>query len=359
MRKKVAVAMSGGVDSSVTAYLLKEAGYEVVGLTMDLLTLSCQIEHPATCCSLQAFQDAKHVADKLNIKHYIIDYKVEFEQYVINYFINEYISGRTPNPCIVCNKKIKFELLLNKARELGADYIATGHYANVIKQNDRYIIKKGIDITRDQSYFLYSLSQDQLRYIIMPLGKYKKEEDVRSIAYRLNLNVYNKPESQEICFIPDNNYRKFIQDKLSHILKPGAILDTSGKVLGKHQGIAFFTIGQRRGLNIAIGKPLYVIEIHADTNTIIVGNESELYNDKLIAGDVNWVAIPYLYDKMRVTAKIRYLHSPQNAVIIPMDNNKVKVEFDIPQRAITPGQSVVFYQDDVVVGGGVIERSFM
>jgi tRNA-specific 2-thiouridylase len=354
MGKRVAVAMSGGVDSSVTAYLLKEAGYEVIGLTMDLLQSSCMIESPTTCCSLQAFQDAKEVADELKINHYIIDCKAEFETHVINYFINEYLSGRTPNPCIVCNKIIKFGFLLKKAQELRADYLATGHYAKVIKQNSRYVIQKGIDLAKDQSYFLYSLSQTQLTHAIMPLGEYKKEA-VRKIANDLGLKVHDKPESQQICFITEGDYRKFISERLKHNLHPGPILNKTGKVLGEHQGIAFFTIGQRRGLNIAFGKPIYVIKIDKDKNAIIVGEETDLYSYELVANNINWVSIDKLTKQIELIAKIRYLHDGELAEIFPLQTDMVKVRFKTPQRAITPGQSVVFYQGDILVGGGVIK----
>lgn len=354
MGKRVAVAMSGGVDSSVTAHLLKEAGYEVVGLTMDLLPSPCLIEKSTTCCSILAFQDAKEVADKLDINHYIIDCKAEFETYVINYFVNEYLSGRTPNPCVVCNKMIKFGFLFKKAKELGANYLATGHYAKIIKQNSRYVIQKATDLTKDQSYFLYTLSQPQLSHTIMPLGHYKKEA-VRKIANDLGLKVHNKPQSYEICFITEGDYRKFISKRLGYNLQPGAILTKTGKILGSHQGIAFFTIGQRRGLNIAVGKPIYVIRIDPDKNTIIVGEEAELYNYELIANDINWVSIDRLTHPIKLTAKIRYLHEGELAEISPLQTGLVKVRFKTPQRAITPGQSVVFYQSDLLVGGGVIK----
>ncbi|MEW6606812.1 MAG: tRNA 2-thiouridine(34) synthase MnmA [bacterium] len=352
--KCVVVAMSGGVDSSVTAYLIKEMGYDVIGVTMEILKSSCQIEKLDTCCSLQSFVDARYVAERLGIRHHIIDCKAEFEQMVVSYFVKEYLAGRTPNPCVICNSRIKFDSLLAKAKELGADYLATGHYARLEKQNNRYIIKKGIDTTRDQSYFLYKLSQEQLSQAMMPLGDYQKQE-VRKIAVRLGLKVANKPESQEICFIPQGDYRNFIQQRIKDAFKPGEILDKNGNILGRHSGIAFFTIGQRRGLGIAAGSPLYVISIELNRNAVIVGDESDLYRNSLIAGELNWVAVERFESEMEVVAKIRYLHPETKAIIHPVNNDKVEVVFEQPVRAVTPGQSVVFYKDEVLLGGGVIE----
>lgn len=363
MLKRVVVAMSGGVDSSVTAYLLKEMGYEVIGITMDMLKLSCQIENPNTCCSLQAFKDAHDVADKLGIRHHLLDCKTEFEQEVISCFVNEYLAGQTPNPCVICNSKIKFGLLLDKAKNLGADYLATGHYAIISRQDNRFVIKKSIDLNKDQSYFLYRLSQKQLGFSLMPLGRYKKEE-VRKIASNLKLNIHNKPESQEICFIPEGHYYDFIKERLksvsttsllSNIDRPGKIVDKNGKLLGEHSGIASFTVGQRKGLGISAPTPRYVLSIDSITNTLVVGEEYELYQHELIAINLNWVAIERLNNEMEVIAKIRYLHPGAKAIISPLPHHKIMVRFKEPQRAITPGQSVVFYQDDLLIGGGIIE----
>lgn len=348
--------MSGGVDSSTAAWLLKQEGYEVIGVTMDLLESSCRMEKPDTCCSLQAFEDARDVADKLGIVHHILDCKAEFEQKVVSYFVSEYLKGRTPNPCVVCNSEIKFGLLLKKGRQLGADYLATGHYARISKQNSRYVIKKGVDLTRDQSYFLYGLSQYQLRHALMPLGEHKKEQ-IRKIAAELGLKVHNKAESQEICFIPEGNYQEFVRERLdNNSLQPGPILDKAGRKLGEHQGVAFFTVGQRKGLGIAVGKPLYVLTLDAESNTVVVGEEADLYRRKLTVSEVNWVAIERLTKEMEVTVRIRYLHKGGEAVITPLSEKRVMVRFKEPQRAITPSQAAVFYQDDLVLGGGWIEK---
>jgi tRNA-specific 2-thiouridylase len=351
--KRVVVGMSGGVDSSVTAYLLKQEGYEVIGITLDFLEESCQLEREDTCCSLQAFMDAREVAEKIGIRHYIVNCKLDFEEKVISCFLNEYLLGRTPNPCIICNPSVKFKILLKKAEEIQAEYIATGHYARVSRQGDRFIIKKAFDSHKDQSYFLYRLSQRHLKHLILPLGSLTKEQ-VRNLAKEIGLKVFKKRESQEICFIPNGNYRDFLQKKLGKKIQSGPILDKNGNVLGTHPGISYYTIGQRKGLGISAQKPLYVTSIDASRNAIIVGQDSDLYKKEFIACQTNWVSIQELTYPIEVTAKIRYMHEGEEAKITPIDKDKVKVTFKTPQRAITPGQSVVFYNEDVLVGGGVI-----
>jgi len=330
VRKKVLIGMSGGVDSSVAASLLKER-YEVIGIHLNL------------GCALGTKKDAKSMASKLDIPCYSLNLKKEFREKVIDYFIREYSKGRTPNPCIVCNKKIKFKALLEKARELGADYIATGHYAKVVydKKKKRYLLKKAKDKKKDQSYVLCGLDQKQLKHTLFPLANLTKE-GVRRKARKLG--VYHGPSSQEICFTPDADYPKFLKTQIAaDKLKEGLIVDRRGKVLGKHKGIAFYTIGQRRGLGIALGKPLYVIAIDSNKDVIVVGGEEEILKDELIARNVNWIAIDRLKKPVKVKAKIRYQHREAESTVTPLSKNRVKVKFKKSQRAITPGQAVVFY----------------
>jgi tRNA-specific 2-thiouridylase len=351
---RVVVAMSGGVDSSVSAYLLSKAGYEVIGITMDLFERSCQIDNPRTCCSLRAFEDAWDVASRLGIPHYVLNLKEEFEREVVKYFIEEYLCGRTPNPCIVCNERIKFGTLLNKAKALEADYVATGHYARVERDKEHHLLKKGRDLGKDQSYVLFSLQEEQLKSILLPLGEFTKR-DTRKIAQDLGLNVHDKPESQEICFIPDNDYRKFLRSRGVRG-QSGPIMDKHGRVLGEHHGIHLYTIGQRRGLGIAHGKPLYVIEIDKERNAVIIGERDDLLRDELIASNANWIAGDTLNGSIVVKARIRYTHKEATASVSPLSNRRVKVKFIEPQFSITPGQAVVFYQDDLVLGGGWIDN---
>jgi tRNA-specific 2-thiouridylase len=356
MKKKVVIGMSGGVDSSVAAYLLKEKGYEVIGIMMKLSPDNPDYEeNESGCCSISAANDARRVADVLNIPFYVMNFKDVFKTNVIDNFIDEYMEGRTPNPCIVCNKIIKFEEFLRKAKGLGADYIATGHYAKVEKTEGRYLLKKSDDDKKDQTYALYTLTQEQLSHTLMPCGDYTKPE-IREIAEKIGLEVYRKKDSQEICFIPDNDHGAYIVKYSGRKIKPGNFIDKQGKVLGIHKGIVYYTIGQRKGLGIALGKPIFVIDINPLTNQVILGDEEDIFKTTLIAKDLNFIMFDKIESDLRVTAKIRYSAKPQLATLIPLENNRMKVVFDDKQRAITKGQSVVFYLENSVVGGGIIEE---
>ncbi|MBI2471745.1 MAG: tRNA 2-thiouridine(34) synthase MnmA [Planctomycetes bacterium] len=355
MKTKVVIAMSGGVDSSVAAHLLVEQGYEVVGLFMRLgLDKLDTVTRTKVCCSLEDANDARSVADQLGIQFHVLNFKEAFDR-IIDAFCTEYLNGRTPNPCIVCNQELKFGKLLDFARMLNADYIATGHYARVEKSQGRYLLKKGIDARKDQSYVLFSLNQDQLSRTLFPLGTITKES-VRQIAKDLNLKTKDKPESQDICFVLDNNYHTVLYERFGSSITPGVLKDTSGNVLGRHPGAPFFTIGQRKGLGIALGTPRYVVDINPQENTVVIGTDEELMEDGLVASTLNWISIDTLQSPLEVQAKIRYNHAPAPAIVHPYESDRVRVVFKDPQRAITPGQAVVFYQDDVVVGGGWIER---
>ena len=359
MKKKVMVGMSGGVDSSVAAAVLLEQGYEVYGVTMQIWHANSvkDKEHDNSCCSLFAVEDARDVANKLNIPYYVLNFKDEFKTNVIDYFTSEYISGRTPNPCIACNRFVKFEALLNKAISMGMDYIATGHYARIVfdSQKGRYLLKKSATDTKDQTYALYTLTQFQLSHTLMPIGEFTKEQ-VRNKAQELGLNVASKPDSQEICFIDDDDYAGYICRNTDYKSKPGYFRDVKGNILGTHKGIIHYTIGQRKGLSIALGKPMFVVDIDTSTNTVVLGDAFEVFSSALEACEVNFISIDRLTSEMRVKAKIRYSAKEADAVISPMPNGCVKVVFDQPQRAITPGQSVVFYDGDIVVGGGIINK---
>ncbi len=355
---RVVVAMSGGVDSSVAAALLQEEGHEVIGITMQV--------HPANetteetdrsggCCGADAATDARRVAHKLGFPHYVVDFRDIFIREVITDFCREYSLGRTPNPCIRCNRSVKFGALLGRAGELGADMVATGHYARIDRSNGRYLLKKGADRSKDQAYVLYMMDQEQLGHTLFPLGELTKQE-VRRIAERLKLSVAARPESQDICFIPDNDYARFVRAHTGVDAVPGPILDREGNVLGEHRGITSYTIGQRKGLGISSWAPLYVVAIDREKNTVTVGGKEEVYATKLVASALNWVSVERPEKPLSVRAKIRYLHQETEAVVTPAGEDEVRVVFREPQMAITPGQAIVFYDGDTVVGGGTIVR---
>lgn len=354
MTAKVVIGMSGGVDSSVSAYLLKKEGYDVIGVTMRIWQDEVNIREGG-CCSLSAVEDARRVAERLDIPYYVMNFKDIFKEKVIDYFVDEYLHGRTPNPCIACNKYIKFDALLLRARELGAEYVATGHYAKISFDDklQKHIIKDARDQTKDQTYVLYNFTQDQLSHTLMPLGDYKKSE-VREIARGLDLVVADKPESQEICFVEDNDYGKFVDQAAPDSVKEGYFTDMSGKILGKHRGITHYTIGQRRGLNISSNKRLYVVNIDTKDDNIVLGENGDLYRSTLTADNLNFIPFDTLDREMRVSAKIRYNAPKAEATVKPCSGGKIVVNFDEPQRAITPGQAVVLYDGDMLLGGGTI-----
>lgn len=350
---RVFVAMSGGVDSSVTAALLKEAGYEVIGVTMQIWPSDRQASEAdrfGGCCGLEAIETAKQVASKLGIPHYVMNLRDIFAQRVIADFCQEYSLGRTPNPCIRCNQYIKFEALLQRVKELDADFLATGHYARIDHSPNGYRLLKAVDLSKDQSYFLYTLGQWELQHLLFPLGNLHKVE-VRKLAAKLGLPSSNRRDSQDICFIPDNDYRPFIAEHVP--LKSGDIVDTEGKILGKHAGLAQYTVGQRHGLGLASNKPLYVLKLDATNNRLVVGTKDQLLGNTLLASKLSWVSGEAPREPANVTAKIRY-KSPQAEAQLHPNNGMAEVQFHQPQPAITPGQAVVFYQGDIVLGGGTI-----
>ena len=358
MADLVVVAMSGGVDSSVAAALLKEQGYNVIGVTLNVWPEQGPAEHGVRhdgCCSLDSVEDARRVANELGIPHYTLNFRDLFDQAVVQNFLAEYQSGRTPNPCVRCNRFIKFEALMAKARSWGARHLATGHYARVDRSPEgRFTLRKAADPFKDQSYALYSLTQEQLAFTLFPLGELAKAE-TRRMAADLGLVTAQKAESQEICFVPDDDYAEYLRQRVPATAKPGPIRNRRGDVLGTHQGIAFYTVGQRKGLGIAVGRPLYVLEIVPRENAIVVGEEDEVYSRGLVADDLNWVSVGEPTEPIRANARIRYRSAEVPAVAWMQQDGTLAVEFDEPQRAVSPGQAVVLYQGDRVVGGGTIK----
>ena len=357
-RKRILVAMSGGVDSSVTAALLREQGHEVIGISMQVWDYAKftapEGEEFGSCCSLDDIHDARRIAEQLGIPFYVVNFEEEFQERVIDDFVDAYFRGRTPNPCVRCNQLIKFDLLLKKARELGADYLATGHYARVVPGDDGiFRLCKGLDPRKDQSYFLFTLTQEQLAMTLFPLGGLTKTE-VRELATRYGLRVAQKKESQEICFIPDDNYVRFLEEERGTGRLAGNIVGTDGMVLGRHNGTYRYTVGQRRGLGIAHTEPLYVVRLDAGRHEVVVGTERELYSAGLLANDVNWI-VPAPGVPLEASCKIRYRHQPVPCRIEPLPEGRVRVRFETPEKAVTPGQAVVFYDGDCVLGGGWIE----
>jgi tRNA-specific 2-thiouridylase len=353
---RVIVGMSGGVDSSVTAALLKQAGHEVIGVTLNVwpdLPNMPDVQREDACCALGAVEDARRVADTLDIPYYVLNFREVFEDRVIKDFVSTYASGRTPNPCIRCNQFIKFDALLVKARQLGAQYVATGHYAR-IEHASPHRLRKAADPTKDQSYVLYVMSQDRLAAAMMPLGEFSKSE-TRQMAAELGLSVANKPESQDICFVPFKRYTEFIELYAPEVLQPGPIVDQEGAVLGEHRGIALHTVGQRRGLGVAAGKPLFVTGLDPTTNSVVVGGADDLLRSSCTLEEVNWIAGEAPREPIRAMGKARY-RSHEVACTAHVEGSGLRVEFDAPQRALTPGQALVLYDGDYVLGGGTISR---
>ena len=355
-KKKVVVGMSGGVDSSVAAWLLKEQGYDVIGVTMQIWQDEEESakEENGGCCGLTAVDDARRVAEQLDIPYYVMNFKQDFKNSVMDYFVAEYLAGRTPNPCIACNRYVKWEALLKRSLEIGADYIATGHYARVRQlENGRYTISRSVTAEKDQTYALYNLTQEQLSHTLMPVGEYSKE-DIREMAEKLKLLVAKKPDSQEICFVPDQDYAGFIERATGQPSVPGNFVLEDGTLLGRHKGIIHYTIGQRKGLGLSMGRRMVVTRICPGTNEVVIGEQEDVFSHGLYADSIQAMAVPCVKDGQKAVAKIRYNHRGTPCVIYREGDARIRVEFSEPVRAVTPGQAVVFYEGEDVLGGGTI-----
>ncbi|MBO5489450.1 MAG: tRNA 2-thiouridine(34) synthase MnmA [Eubacterium sp.] len=354
--KTVVVGMSGGVDSSVAAYLLKNQGYNVIGVTMQIWQEEdiCSTSHEGGCCGLSAVEDARRVAAQLDIPYYVMNFRKEFQQNVIDYFVKEYREGRTPNPCIACNRYVKWESLLHKSLAIGADYIATGHYAKIQQlENGRYTLCRSASVRKDQTYALYNLTQEQLSRTLFPCGEYEKEK-IRELAKEANLSVAHKPDSQDICFVPDGDYAAFVERETGEKEEKGNFVSLDGKILGTHQGIGHYTIGQRKGLGIAFGEPVFVVEIRPETNEVVLGKGSDVFTNHLTATELNCMAVDHFEKGQEVIAKIRYNHEGSKAIITDVENDRISLSFPEPVRAVTPGQALVLYDEQYVLGGGTI-----
>lgn len=357
--KKVVVGMSGGVDSSVAAYLLKQQGYDVVGVTMQIWQDEEETvqQENGGCCGLSAVEDARRVAHDLGIPYYVMNFKAEFKEKVMDYFASEYLCGRTPNPCIACNRYVKWESLLKRSLDIGADYIATGHYARIRQlDNGRYTICNSVTASKDQTYALYNLTQEQLKRTLMPVGEYSKDE-IRKIASDIGLRVAHKPDSQDICFVKDGDYASFLEEYTGQKVAEGNFVTSDGKVIGRHKGITHYTIGQRRGLELPMGHRVFVTDLRTDTNEVVIGENQDLMHTVLYADHINFMSVADLEDEKRIIAKIRYNHKGAPAVIRRIGEDEIECVFDDPQRAMTPGQAVVFYDGENVLGGGTIKSS--
>lgn len=356
MNHKALIAMSGGVDSSVAAYLMRKQGYECIGATMKLYhNEDICIPKDHSCCSLDDVEDARAVAASMDIPYYVFNFSERFKEEVMDKFVHCYECGITPNPCIDCNRYLKFEYLYNRAKELGYDYVVTGHYAQIKYDAsiDRYLLSKAVDASKDQSYVLYSLTQEQLAHTQFPLGCMPKSK-TREIAEQQGFINAKKHDSQDICFVQNGNYAEFIEDYTKKTYPEGNFVDVHGNILGRHKGIIRYTIGQRKGLGLSLKEPMYVMEINTIDNTVVLGRDADLFTDTLIANDINLISVPRIDGEMRVKAKVRYRHTEQPATVTQIGDDTIKVVFDEPQRAITKGQAVVLYDGDIVVGGGTI-----